>query len=118
MTAETAQAPATLEEVQARYRQLLAEHQQSYDALAEQRGRVLLLLAGVVLGLVYLAFQSLHSAVSPWLFVVGFVAFIALVWISMNRQARLSRKQRLLGFYDRALLRVDGSEPQSGRTGA
>ena len=34
----------------------------------------------------------------------------------MNRQTKLSRKQRLLGFYDRALMRVDGSEPQSGRT--
>lgn len=117
MTAETASAPATNEEVQARYRQLLAGHQQAHDALAKGRTVVLQLLAGVALGLVFLAFQSLQKAVSPWLFVVGFAAFATLVWMSMTRQNKLTRMQRLLGFYDRALLRVDSSEPQSGRTG-
>ena len=117
MTAETAPAPATQEEVEARYRALLAEHQQAYDSLANGRTTVLRLLVGVVVVLGYLAFESLHTAVSPWIFVVGFVAFVTFVAMSMNRQTKLSRKQRLLGFYDRALLRVDGSEPQSGRTG-
>lgn len=117
MTAETASAPVTKEEVEARYRQLLAEHQQGYDSLAKGRARVLQLLAFIVVMLVSLAFQSLHTSVSPWLFVAGFVAFVTLIWMSMNRQNKLARKQRLMGFYDRALLRVDGSEPQSGRTG-
>jgi len=107
----------TKEEVEARYRQLLAEHQQGYDSLAKGRARVLQLLAFIVVMLVSLAFQSLHTSVSPWLFVAGFVAFVTLIWMSMNRQNKLARKQRLMGFYDRALLRVDGSEPQSGRTG-
>jgi len=117
LTAETASAPVTKEEVEARYRQLLAEHQQGYDSLAKGRARVLQLLAFIVVMLVSLAFQSLHTSVSPWLFVAGFVAFVTLIWMSMNRQNKLARKQRLMGFYDRALLRVDGSEPQSGRTG-
>ena len=117
MTAKTAPAPAIHEEVEARYRELLAEHQAAFDALTKGRGTVLSLLAGVAAVLVYLAFQSLHASVSPWLFVVGFVAFVTLIWMSMSRQTKLSRKQRLLGFYDRALLRVDGSEAQSGRTG-
>ena len=116
MTAETAAAPAIPEEVEARYRALLAEHQQAYDRGAKGRGTLLRLLLGVGGVLVYLAFQSLHTAVSPWIFVGGFVAFVTLVAMSMNRQTKLSRKQRLLGFYDRALMRVDGSEPQSGRT--
>jgi len=117
LTAETASAPTTKQEVEARYRQLLAVHQQGYDSLARGRARVLQLLAFVAVMLVLLAFQSLHRSVSPWLFVIGFVAFATLVWMSMNRQNKLTRKQRLTGFYDRALLRVDGSEPQSGRTG-
>ena len=117
MTSETAQAPATREEVQARYRHLLAEHQLAHDGLTRQRANVLLALAGVVLMLAYMAFESLHQPLSPWLFVAGFVAFVALVWISMNRQTGVARKQRLLGFYDRAQLRVDGSAPQSGRSG-
>ena len=113
----TASAPATHEEVEVRYRALLAEHQEAYDALAKKRATVLQLLAGVAAVLAYLGFQSLHTSISPWLFVVGFVAFITLVWMSMSWQTKLSRAQRLLGFYDRALLRVDGSEVQSGRTG-
>lgn len=117
MIAETASAPATNEEVEARYRLLLAEHQQAYDSLAKGRAWVLQLLAVDAVGLIFLALQSLHRSISPWLFVAGFVAFVTLVWMSMNRQSKLARKQRLLGFYDRALLRVDGSEPQSGRTG-
>ena len=117
MTAETAQAPATHEEVEARYRELRAGHQREHDTLASGRSTVLQLLLGTVAVVVYLAFQSLHAAVSPWLFVVGFVAIVALIWLSMNRQSKVAKQQRILGFYDSSNERIDGVSVQSGRTG-
>jgi predicted ATPase len=117
LTAETAQAPATHEEVEARYRELRAQHQSLHDSLANGRSTVLRLLLGTAGVVVYLAFQSLHTAVSPWLFVAGFVAIVAFVWISMNRQTKVAKQQRILGFYDRSIERASGTDVQSGRTG-
>jgi hypothetical protein len=117
LTADTASAPKTHEEVEARYRELLAGHQAQYDALEKERSNVLRLLGLVAVAIVYMAIRSVRETYSPWLFVAGFVAVVALVWVSMNRQTKTARKQRLLGFYDRAIDRVDGSAVQSGRTG-
>lgn len=96
---------------------LLGQHQALYDSLAKRRGTVLQLLLGAIATVCYLAFQSLHTTISPWLFVAGFVAIVALVWLSMRWQTRVSRQQRLLGFYDRAHERVEGIATQTGRTG-
>ncbi len=105
-----APAPRTSAEVEARYRELVATHEQTQINLSTGRSTVLRLLAGVGVALVLLSSKALQGGASPWPFVVAFVAIVVLIWLSMRRQKRLARQQRTLAHYDRALRRVDGSE--------
>jgi hypothetical protein len=110
--------PRSQAEVEARYRELHAEHQHHHTSLAAGNTTVFRLLGGVALVIVWLTAKSLRGGAPAWPFVAAFVAVIALVWAMVSRQGKQARKQRLLTFYDKAIHRADGSEPQSGRTGA
>jgi hypothetical protein len=117
LTPQTAASPASAHDVLVRYRELLAEHQRAYDKIAASRTLLLRVLGGIAILIAYLTAQSMHRGGSPWPLLVSFAAVVAIVWASLNRQSKLARQQRLLGFYDRAIRRADGTEPQSGRTG-
>jgi MutS domain V len=116
MTA-TAPAPRTAAEVDARYRELRALHQQRYDALSRRSGASLkgLLAAGAVL--VIQTIRSAHSTGTGPVLAVAVFAIVALIWYSIRQQPKIARERRLLVFYDRCLHRADGTETPSGRTG-
>ena len=109
--------PRTHDEVDARYRELLGQHQRRHDQLAATRTLALRILGGIIIVTFYFTSRSLHGGGSALVFSIAFVLIAALLWFSVNRQTKLARAQRLLDLYDRALARVNGSEVQSGRTG-
>jgi hypothetical protein len=103
--------------VEGRYQELLSQHQQLHDQIAEKRGWILWGLAAVIGAVVFFSFRYMHGGGSPWVFVAGFAGIVALIWLSLNQQAKLTRQQRLLRFYQRSIQRSSGVETQSGRTG-
>ncbi len=107
----------THDAMQAQYRELLAQHRQLEQHIAETRGWMVRGIAALIGAVVLLSFRNLHGGGWQWLYVAGFAGIAALIWLSLNRQAKLARQQRLLRFYERALERVTGTETQSGRTG-
>jgi hypothetical protein len=111
-----AAAPHSAAEVEARYRELRALHQQRYDALASRAGNAIKGIALVVAFILFQTYRSLHGGAS-WPLLIGFIAIVALIWYSMRQQAQLARVQRLLVLYERNLNRANGTEVQSGRTG-
>ena len=112
----TTPAPATSEEVLLRYQDLRALHQQRYDDIASRIGNIFRDVAAVIVFILFQTYRSMHGH-SSGLLITGFVAIVALVWYMLRERAKLDREQRLLVFYDRNLLRADGTETQSGRTG-
>jgi hypothetical protein len=109
--------PRTKDEIVIQFRKALETHQRRYNALDQKRSYA---LTGIVLAFVmlaYLAFDSIHSAAPIVPMLLCSAAIIGLIWYSLRLQPQLTRCQRLIGFYERALQRVDGTEPQSGRTG-
>jgi hypothetical protein len=116
MTA-TAPAPGTRAEVQERYENLRALHQQRHDALASRHSGALKGIAATAAIILYLVFRSAHSSLTTGLVPTGVAAIVVLIWYSLRQQAKLAREQRLLVLYERNLRRADGSETQSGRTG-
>jgi len=110
-------APATSEEVLARYQDLRAIHQKRFDAIASRGSGALKGLAATIAIILFQTFRSFHGGGIAWLLPSGFAAIGAIIWYSLRQQTRLNREQRLLAFYDRNLSRADDSEPQSGRTG-
>ena len=109
-------APTNAAEVQTRYGELRALHQQRHDAILARHGRALKAAAPAIVALLYGAFHS-SAAVAPWLFAAAVLALVALIWYIINQQTKLTIEQRLLVLYDRNLNRADGTETQSGRTG-
>ncbi len=107
--------PRTPGEVLERYTELQQSHQQLHDNLSKRRGNAFkgFLALLVVLRLATVSVPSGNA----WLMIGGFAGAVGLIWFSLRLQPQLAREQRLLAFYDRALRRANGSEPQSGRTG-
>jgi hypothetical protein len=112
----TEPAPPTAAGVHARYNELRALHQRRYDDIARRHANALKSMAAPGAAILYATFHSMQI-VSPWLFAIGVPALFALIWYTVQQQAKLAREQRLLVLYHRNLSRVDGTETQSGRTG-
>ena len=110
-------APTTQEEVLLRYQELRALHQKRYDALASRSSGALRGVAAVFAFILFETYRSTHGHNAAWLLPAGFIAIVALLWYTLRQQAKLAHLRRLLVFYDRNLLRADGTEVQSGRTG-
>jgi MutS domain V len=112
-----ASAPRNEAEVQARYAEHRALHQQRCDTLARRYSNA---LKGIAAAFIFIVFQTFHSSrhsVSAWLLYGAVVAIAVLIWYCFRQQAKLAREQRLLVLYDRNLRRANGTETQSGRTG-
>jgi hypothetical protein len=109
--------PTSDSDVAAHYHGMLTCHLRASDALAGQGTVVLRLLAAVGLGLVILTVKSLRGGGTAWLFLVAFAAVCILVWYLLRQQSRTAQNQRIVAFYRRAIQRIDGTQPQSGRTG-
>jgi hypothetical protein len=116
MTEQSA-APRTLAEVEARYRELRALHQQRYDALASRNAASLKAAGALFVAVAYVALRFTHGRSVEWLIGVALTVMVAFLWYGFRLQAKLAREQRLLVLYDRNLGRADGTETQSGRTG-
>ena len=113
----TPEAPRTNADVQARYRELHAAHQTTHQSMAFSRTTLLRIMLLFVALLVYETYQSLHGHAAVWIFAVAFAGIGTLLWMAVGRQGKLAHQHRLLSFYERALARSDGTQPQSGRTG-
>ncbi len=105
-------APTTAAEVEACYRELIALHTATQDSWRARQSRILGGIGFVVLVIVALTVHSVHSAGSPWALLGAFVAIAALIPFSLRTQAQVTRQQRILGHYDRALSRLDGTAPE------
>ena len=72
----TPPSPGTHDEVEARYRELLAEHQRQYDALARSRAWIVQLLIALVAAVVFMTFKYMHGGGSPWFFGLAFAGIV------------------------------------------
>jgi hypothetical protein len=117
LTTSTPPAPSSREEVLARYREEIANHQRLCDALEKKRSRAVAGIGAAIAALVYLTLHAVHASTPGWEFTLALAALVGLIWYYLRVQPMLTRSQRLRGFYEVALARADGSAPQSGRTG-
>ncbi len=109
--------PATTADVQARYKELRALHQQRHDALSGRHNNALKGLAATVAIILYLVFRAPHGNLTTALIATGIAGIVGLISYAISQQTKLAREQRLLVLYHRNLRRADGTETQSGRTG-
>lgn len=109
--------PRTAEEVLERYRELRASHQAHQDTLLQRQRRGITALAAVAVIILFQAANSIHGSHPAWPLLVPFALFIGLIPFVMRLQTKLERTRRVLLFYDQSILRADGTEPYSRRTG-
>ena len=115
--AEAAALPASGEAVLSFYRQRRATHETLFAVLTRRKNYALmgLVLTALAIGLATVATFRSSAGAAPM--ILGFGAVVGLVWYLSKAGTGLARETRLLLYYERCVRRVDGSEPQSGRTG-
>ena len=109
--------PRNVEEVLNRYRELRASHQEHHDALLRRQQRGITALAVVAIIILVQAARSIHGSHAAWPLLLTFALIFGLIPFVMRLQTKLERTRRLLLFYDQSILRADGTEPYSQRTG-
>jgi hypothetical protein len=109
--------PRTAVEVLTRYQELRHTHQSHHDALLTRQRRGIATLAAVAVIILIQAANSMHGRHAAWPMLLTFAAFVILIPLIMRLQTQLERARRLLLFYDHSILRADGTEPHSTRTG-
>ncbi len=109
--------PRTHAEVLARYEELREQHQSRYDTLASRQRTFLLVLGAVGIVILVQTANALHSQNSAWPMLLSFAVAVVLIVLLVRLQHPVESTRRLILFYDRSLLRADGTEPFSERTG-
>ena len=102
--------------VEAQYLSLQSSHSLTREALL---GRRTWFTRGLVAAAALITFGTLsvtRGGVS-WPLLAGFAALLVLIPLHLGVLNKIARQERLHNHYDRALLRVRGTEPQSGATG-
>ena len=114
-TAETT--PRTHAEVLDRYEELRLQHLSRYDTLAARQRTFLLALGAVGVIIVVQTANALHSHNSAWPMLLSFIAATVLIVLLVRLQYPVESTRRLILFYDRSILRAEGTAPYSERTG-
>ncbi len=116
-TASAMERPETEEEVLGAYRAQRTVHEELLAVAGKRRARALQALLAVVVLVGFVAVEAPRGVGELWPLLLGFAGGVGIVWYLARVGAEFNRGQRLVGFYERSLRRVDGREPQSGRTG-
>jgi stress-induced morphogen len=109
--------PQTHADVLSRYKDLRRHHQGRHEGLRSRQQRMLLVLAAVAVIIAVQTSAAVHSNRPAWPMLLSFAAVAILVVMLVRIQTPIERARRLLVFYDRSILRADGTEPYTGRTG-
>jgi hypothetical protein len=115
--ADTAPPPRTHPQVLERIRELRQQHQSRHTALRKRQQNALLALGTLAVIIAFQTSATMHGNHSAWPMLLSFAAVAILIVLLVRQQNPIERIRRLLVFYDRAELRVDGSEPHTDRTG-
>jgi hypothetical protein len=110
-------APRTPDEVLERYRELRLTVQLREATLLGWQRRSFFALTGVTACLLALTFFPVPRVNPAIPLLIGFAAAVGLIVLLLILQTKVVSIRRLLLFYDTSILRADGTEPHTARTG-